>query len=217
MKLHTPTPRILIFFIMTLFPVILPLFTVSKEVSFNWSVFPASQVYLFFFSLILIIANPELRPEKKDFPLWKKILLIPLAFLLLTLLSFLLQKLGNLITKGPAVHIQKPESSGQWIYCSMNFLFSSFYEEAVYRFFLPEALIWLTRNVKDRKMAIADCEIISMILFSLGHIYMGFFSVLNAALAYIILRYCFRKTGSLVPGTMAHFAYNLFQLIVSPL
>lgn len=225
MKLHTPTPRILTFFIITLLPVILPIFTVSKDFSFSWSDFPLSQLYLVLFSLILIIFNPELRKKKENesseenvitIPIWKKTLLIPMAFILLTGISFLLQKLGNLISKTPAVEFQKPENFIQWLFCSMNFIFSSFYEETVYRFFLPEALIWFTRNVKDRKMAVADCEIVSMILFSLGHIYLGFFSVLNAALAYIILRYCYRKTNSLIPGTAAHFAYNLFQLIVSP-
>ncbi|MCF0126639.1 MAG: CPBP family intramembrane metalloprotease [Clostridia bacterium] len=58
-----------------------------------------------------------------------------------------------------------------------------------------------------------DCEIISLILFALGHIYLGLLAVINAAFAYFILRLCYKKTGSLIPGITAHFIYNILQLV----
>jgi len=220
MIFHKNTAKISVFFILTLFPVLLPLFTVSSASPFvKWD-FPLQGLVLAVFALVIILANLELYvrdDEETENPgVLKKILFGLFAFILLTVTAFILQKIGTLFFKNNNIQVLKPEGKKAWIFCLLNFLFSSFYEETVYRFFIPEALIYFTRNCKDRRMAEIDCELLGMILFALGHIYLGVLSVINAALAYVILRLCFKKTRSLVPGTAAHFAYNILQLIVSP-
>lgn len=217
MKFKSQSCRILIFFILALIPVLLPLFIIPENPSFTDWTFPYQQFYLAFFALILLLWNPELR-ENKIPGFWKKVLFMAGAFLLLTAISFILQKIGSLFTGKIAGKISekiaKPDNSKSVFFCSLNFLFSAFYEESLYRFFLPEALLYFTRNCKDRKMAAIDCEIISCMLFALGHIYLGILSVINAALAYIVLRICYKKTESIIPGTLAHFLYNLSQLVL---
>lgn len=234
MFFHKNTAKISLFFILALFPVLLPVFTVSRASPFvKWD-FPFQGLILAVFALVLITANLELyKSENEDSPeedskkvLRKKLIFLLYAvctFVLLNVTAFIMQKTGDLmnyishVSENEKIEILKPADFKAWIFCILNFLFSSFYEESVYRFFLPEAMIYFTRNCKDKRMAEIDCEILGMILFALGHIYLGILSVINAAIAYVILRICFKKTRSLVPGTAAHFFYNLLQLIVSPL
>lgn len=233
MNYRSPSCKILIFFIMTLIPVLMPIFVVSDSPAFTEWAFPLQRVYLAMFALILLVLNPELRanknPEEKTeensgtetgetavqkVSFLKKILFAAGTFLVLVIISFLLQKIGNLVSHSPLSPVVKPSEPKTIFYCVLNFLLSAFYEETVYRFFIPEALLYLTRNFKDRKMIQTDCEILSCMLFALGHVYLGILSVINGALAYVVLRYCFKKTKSLVPGTAAHFLYNLFQLVL---
>lgn len=222
MKLTTPTLRILIFLILSLFPVLAPVFTFSQNSGFsNWA-FPIQSLSLFLFGLCLFLFNPELHPKKETNILFSKKLKSKIIFslcslLCLLLISFLLQKIGSLISKQNSISISKPEDMKSFFYCGLNFLFSSSYEELVYRFYLPDALLFLTRNFKEKKMVSIDCEIISIILFSLGHIYLGILSVINAAIACCILRICYKKTNSLIPGITAHFTYNIIQLLISNL
>lgn len=217
MKNKTTGSRILIFFILALIPVLMPLFIIPANPSFQEWTFPYQQFYLAFFGLILFLWNPELR-EKKIPGFWKKVIYLLSVFLILTAISFIIQKAGTLIpgknTEHFAGKITKPSDGKSFLFCIFNFLFSAFYEESLYRFFLPEALLFLTRNFKDKKMVTIDCEIVACMLFALGHIYLGILSVINAALAYIVLRICYKKTESLLPGTIAHFLYNFSQLLL---
>ncbi|WP_288751810.1 CPBP family glutamic-type intramembrane protease, partial [uncultured Treponema sp.] len=57
-------------------------------------------------------------------------------------------------------------------------------------------------------------EIFSAAVFAFSHRYLGFFAVLNGAAGYCIFRICLKKTGSLVPGCIAHFLYNLLNLML---
>lgn len=218
MFFHKFTAKIPVFFIMVLFPVLLPVFTFSNSSPFvKWS-FPFQALFLAVFAFLLVIANPELYEKNKSDKtrLSKKILFTICVFFILNITAFVLQKIGNLFSQNQIFNIIKPEGVKEWTYCLINFFFSSFYEEGVYRFFIPEALLYFTRNCKDKRMVEIDCEILGMILFALGHIYLGILSVINAAIAYFVLRFCFKKTNSLVPGTAAHFLYNVLQLVVSP-
>ncbi len=200
---------------MALIPALMPLFIIpsAKNISFSKASFPFQQLLFALFGFFLISLNPELKKEKTDKKFIYKFLWTIGTFVVLTIISFLLQKIGTLISHAQISEIQKPVTVSDYIYCILNFLFSAFYEESLYWFFLPEALLYLTRNYKDRKMVQIDCEIISCVLFATGHIYLGFLAILLAAIAYIILRLCFKKTSSLLPGTAAHFLYNLSQLL----
>ena len=123
-----------------------------------------------------------------------------------------------------------PEAFPGWILCVVCFLLAAFYEESVYRFFLPETFSVLLKNVVSKaagniyggteissqteKRCVLASEIFSAAVFAFSHRYLGFFAVLNGAAGYCILRICLKKTGSLVPGCIAHFLYNLLNLML---
>lgn len=96
------------------------------------------------------------------------------------------------------------------------------FEEFTYRWLLPERLIslWPVRLPEDsytttRKII---CEAAVICLFALSHRYMGWWAVLNALLAGIILRTRYFISGSVYPALFAHILYNLtaFYGILTP-
>ena len=58
------------------------------------------------------------------------------------------------------------------------------------------------------------CEVLGVLAFAFAHLYMGWISVLNAALAHVFLRLCYKKNGHLWPCVTAHFFYNVISLIL---
>ena len=89
----------------------------------------------------------------------------------------------------------------------------AFYEETMYRYFLPfsigKNLELLTKTENPQKWIFILSEILALLLFSFGHIYMGIFAVLNAFFAGIALRFLIWKSKSVFPSTIIHFIYNL--------
>lgn len=95
-------------------------------------------------------------------------------------------------------------------------LCAAFYEEVIYRFYFPSALLNLLTenkiikhtNGKVKLFAIIS-EVLGVVLFSLGHIYLGILGVLNSAVCGILLRICMKRTGTLVIPLLIHSIYNL--------
>ena len=89
----------------------------------------------------------------------------------------------------------------------------AFYEETMYRYFLPTSigknLSIISKSENPPKWIFALSEIIALLLFSFGHLYMGIFAVLNGFFAGIALRFLVWKTKSVFPSTIIHFIYNL--------
>lgn len=97
-----------------------------------------------------------------------------------------------------------------WVFSVFNFFTAAYYEEVIYRQFLPYFTAALTGNRKYSDMA---SEVTALTLFSLSHVYLGFSAVLNALICGIILRLCMKKTGTVTAGTFAHFTYNFMLLL----
>lgn len=97
-----------------------------------------------------------------------------------------------------------------WMIMLFNLLAGAFYEEVIYREFLPETLLSFS---KDRKAAIIMIECACVLVFALSHRYLGILAVINALLGGIILRVCRRKSHGIWAGTLAHFLYNAILLI----
>lgn len=93
----------------------------------------------------------------------------------------------------------------------------AFYEEVIYRQLIPEFLFELLGTLKNKKIAVVSCEAIALLLFAFAHRYLGWIAVLNSFLCGIILRLCFRKTGSAITGSLVHFTYNMTLVIFSSL
>ena len=218
MKIHSVNYRFLTFLTVLVFCALPPLFTKqSPDTMFlSWN-FPWQTLGLALFSMVLIFLSKDLSsPFHVTF--LKQILYGLSVFLVLNVFAFFFRFLSNHFSDLPETQFHKPGVFSEYIFCILNFLFSAFYEETVYRFFIPECLSKLiSEKIHNRRLCFFITEGTALLLFALGHMYLGFLSVLNAAFAYIVLRFVFRKSGSLLPGTSGHFAYNLFQLFISPL
>lgn len=98
-----------------------------------------------------------------------------------------------------------------WGISILNLAIASFYEEVLYRQFLPESLLFVTDSWK--KGGIVISESVALILFSGAHLYLGPAAALNSLICGAILRFTFRKSRSVWAGTIAHFFYNVFVLV----
>lgn len=208
---------VLIFFI-------LPPLSVSQgteNVMFSQWKFPLGQFlsfsvlfFVFFVQRKLFSASSEYeKSSRKGFVINSSFFFI--SFGSLCLVSALLQGIAFLSGKSESQNVLKPEGSG-WIFCILNFLFAAANEEILYRFFLPESLVFFSgfsKNEKSKKILAFFSEILSAFVFALSHRYLGLFSVLNAFFAHGILRLCFRKTGKLGINVLSHFLYNFLSLL----
>ena len=120
------------------------------------------------------------------------------------------------------LHPSLPSSIAETFFCIANFACASFYEEAIYRLYLPETLGAILKDVflkskkwkKRAETAVRISETLSVIAFALSHRYLGLPSVVNAFFAGIMLRICCKKSGTLWTNTAAHFAYNMLSLVL---
>ena len=108
----------------------------------------------------------------------------------------------------------------KWIICICTLFFSAFYEEALYRIFVPEYLLSIftsdlkSNSAKMKKISCILCELFTLLLFALSHRYLGILSVINAAFAHIALRFFLKKDKNLFITVFAHFLYNLISLLL---
>ncbi len=101
-----------------------------------------------------------------------------------------------------------PESPGQWTVYFLNLSIGVLFEEAIYRLFLPDALVSLTGGRKKLRI---PCEAACIAIFALSHRYMGIMAVMNAAVCGTIFRIARIRSGRIWAPTAAHLIYNAFQ------
>ncbi|MCR4939391.1 MAG: CPBP family intramembrane metalloprotease [Treponemataceae bacterium] len=98
-----------------------------------------------------------------------------------------------------------PVGISETIYTVLCFSISALYEELLYRQFLPDESLSMIPS-KHLRLPV---EILIVLLFALGHIYLGIWAVMNAFVAGCLLRFFCVKTASFLSGFIAHFIYNL--------
>lgn len=147
-----------------------------------------------------------------------------LTFIYLCLANYIISRLA--LTFGgmssiPAIQVAATSFKDKIFLLFWTILLASF-EEFTYRWLLPTRLLslWALRRPEDaytttRKIL---CEIAVICLFALSHRYMGWWAVLNALIAGVILRTRFFISGSVYPAFIAHTLYNLtaFYGILKP-
>jgi membrane protease YdiL (CAAX protease family) len=110
----------------------------------------------------------------------------------------------------------RPSCAIQYLFCILDFAFASFFEEVIYRLYLPDTLTRFISTISriNPRVVVIISESASVLFFAFAHRYLGTPSIVNAALACIILRACCKKSGTVWTNTAAHFAYNMFSLIL---
>lgn len=182
--------------------------------------FPLMQLIYFSFALFLYFCH-LINNEKKIilfnfYKLSAKNILIALtAFVTLILISLGFQVFGNAIDySGSQIELIVPENIRQIIFCLLTFIISAGFEEILFRYILPESMLHIfTIKISNTKKIIIS-EILTAALFGLCHRYLGVLSVLNAACAHCVFRFCYKKTGSLSFNFMIHLLYNITNVFL---
>lgn len=224
MKLHSQSAEFLLFFLILLLFILPPLVDINPgQIDFlSWK-FPFPQFVRFFFALSVYVIYKFFRKENDSvsgqyifysiiFPstfcfgiLFSISLFIKAASILIPYFIKIKESSMDVITQ-----INLPEGFIQTVFCILNFFFAAFFEEVIYRFYLPEFLIDIVKT--DRKIVTLIIEFSAMMIFAFSHLNMGLLSVLNAGFAHICLRLCYKKTGNIYSGFIAHFFYNIISL-----
>ncbi len=98
----------------------------------------------------------------------------------------------------------------------LKFLLAVFYEEIIFRIYLPEeSKRLIIKKIKNKKIACVITEFTIALLFAFAHRYLGWPAVINAFAAHLALRICYIKTENFFTIFMAHFFYNLMSFFLS--
>jgi len=157
---------------------------------------------------LLITKTPKMelwaiRPGKKD--LFSCIITFPC--LLIT--GFIVTIIGSYIS-GPSENLtlSLPSSAAEWVLLFFTCLLSAYLEESYFRFYL------LSKREEFNLNAVSALAL-SVILFSICHIYEGPWGFLNAVISGTILGFMFLRYNSLHGVAIAHTFYNISIYIIS--
>lgn len=118
-----------------------------------------------------------------------------------------------------------PSSFLGWINFFFGVIFAAFFEEVIYRFYLPRAFREIlqkrltgkkkaSEKMFDNQRLSVFCEGLALLLFGLGHIYLGILGFLNALVCGAVLRLCMIKTKSLWIPFGIHAVYNFLSFLI---
>lgn len=217
MKIHSHLQEIIIFSLIILFCIIPPFFVTSENITpdaFSVWNFPLQKTFFFIFSLSLYFYYDNKQNSTLSKIQYFLIFFITLLFLFIN--SFLTDFFAKLFVekKDDLFLIQKPSDFKSILFCILNFFFAAFYEETIYRFYFPEILYIFFQKMQNNKIKFFICETIPCVCFALAHLYLGIFSVINAVIAHIILRVCYKKSNSIFTNSLVHFSYNITELFL---
>jgi membrane protease YdiL (CAAX protease family) len=137
----------------------------------------------------------------------KKISVLTVCFGLLILTSVVFFAVQEFLLKQNSPETLVPENAVEWIMALTALAFGAVYEEALYRFFVPQFFLFYFEG-----KAIVFFEAVSVLLFALAHLYLGTAGFLNALICGIILRLTYKKTKDLPANCLIHFLYNSLLL-----
>ena len=213
MKKHTLLSDLALFLLIFFLFIVPPFFAAvvarDSPLFSGWS-FPWYQLLLAFFAVLLLVFFYE-KNQHRTLVVFPVLFTFGMLFAVSLFCRFLSEVSGLV---DPELVVTKPAGFLQWTFCLLNFLSAAFYEEVLYRFyFIDELYILITRKKLWRGSRLL-CEAAGLVCFAFAHFYMGWISVLNAALAHVLLRLCFKKYGKLWPCVASHFIYNVISLIL---
>ena len=197
-----------------------------KSLFEGWS-FPWYQILLAIIGALILFFYYEKNESSSDEKpvklaaasdaIWKRLVVFPVVFTFgmlfaVSLFCRFISEVTGLFDG--EILVTKPAGFLQWSFCLINFLCAAFYEEVLYRFYFTDKLYDLIRKKLRWQWFIWICEAAGLAVFAFAHLYMGWISVLNAALAHVFLRLCYKKNGHLWPCVAAHFLYNVISLIL---
>ena len=207
--------EILIFFLICAFIIIPPFFTPRiSDISqvFTWT-FPWAQAGLAIFCVVLYCFTRKIFCSQKKF-FYPSMLCLAILICSALILKFISAKTGC----STALPTKKflPQTAPEGIFCFLTFVFGAVYEEIIYRYYFTDALKRLLGYAKmtQGRVMFFITEGLGIVVFALAHLYMGPLSVINAAIAHVVLRILYKKTGLIWNSVLIHFVFNIISLIL---
>ncbi len=134
---------------------------------------------------------------------WQKILYVSITYVLITANGLLWSLTGQ--KSAMEAEISLFSVSGTLIY--------AFFEESLFRFYLPKAC-----NIPVKRQISPQAAIcFSALVFAACHLYMGIPAFFNAFIAALILHFSAARTDSILCNVLAHTLYNLTALVLMTL
>ena len=168
-----------------------------------------------------IFSEPILR-EKKPFFVFSSNALV--CFGVLCLSSVIFETISYFLSAGGGIQkVVFPSDFLGFINFFFGVIFAAFFEEVIYRFFLPNAFKEIfgrikffrsSGNSKENPRLSVLYEGLSLLLFAFGHIYLGVFGFLNAIVCGAALRFCMIRTKSILIPFIVHSAYNFLSFLL---
>ncbi|MDY2840551.1 MAG: type II CAAX endopeptidase family protein [Treponema sp.] len=220
MKIHSFISHLLVFLTILISCIIPPFFSVSDsstQIFSMWN-FPFVQFVYFLIAVTIYVFFFYHEKQRFNFTRTAVYVVLPgiLTLCILFTFSLILKSISLFLSEKflSETMVELPSGIKEWIFCLLNFLFAAFYEEVIYRFFLPESLIYFASRISSKKFFYFLSEFLSLLIFAFSHFYLGWLSVINAASGYVVLRICLIKTKNIFSGFCAHFIYNLICLLL---
>ena len=216
MKKHTLLSDIAVFLLIILLFIFPPFFssavTAAKPLFSGWG-FPWYQLLLAFLGAVLLFFYYE-KSDKRTLIVFPVLFTFGMLFSVSLFCRFLSELFTDADGSAGTELVVRPDGFLQWIFCLINFFCAAFYEEVLYRFYFSDALLYLISRKKTMRFTWIFCEALGLLCFAFAHLYLGWISVLNAALAHVFLRLCYKRFEKLWPCVAAHFIYNVISLIL---
>lgn len=179
---------------------------------------------IYYFALKGRIFEKPVEMQKMPFFVYSSCALV--SFGILCLSSVIFESASYFFRIGGGIQkVIFPSSLFGWINFFFGVFFAAFFEEVIYRFYLPRAfreilLKRLTGKKKasekmfDNQRLSVLCEGLALLLFGLGHVYLGVLGFLNALVCGAVLRFCMIKTKSLWIPFGIHAVYNFLSFLI---
>ncbi len=189
------------FFLIFVFFAIPPVLNNSQP-SFSPAMPLLSLIVYVALSIYILIKNKFGKTDFRSFSV-----VTSFALLCMLLLNAKIWDLATILFSESQSEVTKTISEGflENAYIVFSLFVSALYEELLFRQFLPEGAL----RAVNTKIARICTEIAVVMIFALGHRYLGIWAVLNAFTAGCILRFFCIRTGSFISGFVAHFVYNV--------
>ena len=175
--------------------------------------FNASVLYQLLISVILFFQFLKLKPDEKSKAKIFRFLFHGTITLGILMIIFALMQSIELLFSNEEMKSQNfmPDVDGPLsiLFLTLAVVCGAFYEEVLYRQFLPEFIALIAGEKINRKLVFYGTEFLALLLFAFAHRYQGWISVVNSFLCGTVLRLCYKKTSSVLPGAAAHAVYNL--------
>ncbi len=144
-------------------------------------------------------------------------------YVCILILGILSSLTANLIGySGPELIAQPPNTSYEWTWFVFSVIVLACFEEALYRQFIPEKLyLFFNTIIQERnldykwsKILRVIIELLSLCIFAIGHLYLGYFAAVSAFFSGCVFRYATIKHNSILQTSIAHSINNLVSFIL---